>query len=171
MNAPAYLQEDVLLDTHGLTTVGVGNIPASPGTFLLRRTHYFKETGQSDETGYELPLSTEQQQALTNLVRDGDTDAKQRMIVNNLMVNIARHYTNRGVALSDLIRKGNQGLICAMEKFDAKSGFCFSIYALQCIGLHIERFISHQNNPTDCFQENPAHALSFDNPAHKRSRT
>lgn len=171
MNAPAYLQEDVLLDTHELKTVGVGDISASPGTFLLRRTHYFKETGQSDETGYELPLSTEQQQALTNLFRNGDTDAKQRMILHNLMVNLARHYANRGVALSDLVKKGNQGLIYAMERFDVKSGFCFSIYALQCIGQYIERFISQQNNSWGCCQENSGHVLSFENPSHKHSRT
>lgn len=171
MNAQACLQEDILLDTHGLKPFGVVNLSATSGTFLLRRTHYFKETGQSDDTGYELPLSTEQQHVLMNLFINGDPDAKQRVIVHNLMVNIARQYTNRGVALSDLVREGNQGLIYAMEKFDEKSGLCFSIYAIQCIGRHIERAIMNQNNPTDNVQEKPVRVLSIDNPAHKRSRT
>jgi RNA polymerase nonessential primary-like sigma factor len=52
----------------------------------------------------------------------GDYAARQKMIESNLrlVVSIARHYQNRGVALDDLIEEGNLGLIHALEKFDPR---------------------------------------------------
>lgn len=84
---------------------------------------YAKESMEFKETGYESPLSAEQQQALTNLVRNGDEEATQKMIDQHLrlIVNIARQHCNRGMALSELIRVGNQGLIYALVTLDEKT--------------------------------------------------
>jgi RNA polymerase nonessential primary-like sigma factor len=91
-------------------------------------------------------LNAEQELALTRKVRQGDFDARQKMIEHNLrlVVKIAKHYTNRGVALLDLIEEGNLGLMHALDKFDPELGYRFSTYATWWIRQYIERAIMNQ---------------------------
>ena len=55
------------------------------------------------------------------LAKAGNFEARQKMIEHNLrlVVSIAKHYINRGVALLDLIEEGNLGLMHAIDKFDS----------------------------------------------------
>ena len=102
---------------------------------------YLNEIGQNEL------LSAAEEYALACRVTQGDFEARQRMIECNLrlVVNIAKHYVNRGMALLDMIEEGNLGLIHALEKFDPERGFRFSTYATWWIRQNIERAIMNQS--------------------------
>lgn len=80
------------------------------------------------------------------LAKQGNFEARQKMIEHNLrlVVSIAKHYINRGVALLDMIEEGNLGLMHAIEKFEPERGFRFSTYATWWIRQSIERAIMNQ---------------------------
>ena len=100
-----------------------------------------------NDIGHNALLSAEEEKALCRRVVQGDFAARQRMIEHNLrlVVNIAKHYINRGLALLDLIEEGNIGLMHALEKFDPERGFRFSTYATWWIRQSIERAIMNQS--------------------------
>jgi RNA polymerase nonessential primary-like sigma factor len=100
-----------------------------------------------NEIGVNPLLTAEEEVALARRVRQGDFNARQKMIEHNLrlVVNIAKHYLNRGIPLLDLVEEGNLGLIHALEKFDPERGFRFSTYATWWIRQNIERAIMNQS--------------------------
>ena len=102
---------------------------------------YFNEIGQ------HTLLKADEELALARAMAQGDFEARQQLIERNLrlVVSIAKHYTNRGLALPDLIEEGNLGLIHALEKFDAERGFRFTTYATWWIRQAVERAIMSQS--------------------------
>lgn len=99
-----------------------------------------------NEIGRENLLTPDQERELAFKVRAGDFAARQSMIEHNLrlVVNIAKHYINRGLSLLDLIEEGNLGLMHALEKFEPERGFRFSTYATWWIRQTIERALMNQ---------------------------
>ena len=69
------------------------------------------------------------------------TEARDQMVRANLrlVVNIARGYTGKGLALQDLIEEGNLGLLRAVEGFDPTMNTRFSTYASYWIKQSIKR--------------------------------
>jgi RNA polymerase nonessential primary-like sigma factor len=114
----------------------------------------FSDEGHADvtqmylnEIGHNALLSPSEERRLAELTKAGDFPARQKMIEHNLrlVVNIAKHYANRGMALLDLIEEGNLGLMHALDKFEPERGFRFSTYATWWIRQNIERAIMNQS--------------------------
>lgn len=98
------------------------------------------------EIGFSPLLTAEEEVLYARRALRGDEVSRKRMIESNLrlVVKISRRYSNRGLALLDLVEEGNLGLIRAVEKFDPERGFRFSTYATWWIRQTIERAIMNQ---------------------------
>lgn len=77
----------------------------------------------------------------------GDEEARKKLIEHNLklVVSVAKHFTGRGLEMSDLIQAGNEGLLVAVRKFNHEKGFKFSTYAMCWIKQSIMRSIANNS--------------------------
>jgi RNA polymerase primary sigma factor len=92
-------------------------------------------------------LSAEEEVDLARKARDGDVEARRKLIVANLrlVITIARTFSSYRVPFLDLVEEGNLGLIKAVGKFDPERGFRFSTYASWWIRQAIVRAISNSS--------------------------
>ncbi len=88
-------------------------------------------------------LNGDEEKALAREILRGNGAARERMIRANLrlVVSIAKHYSNRGLTLLDVIEEGNVGLLRAVERFDPEQNCRFSTYATWWIRQSIRRAI------------------------------
>src|ERR1700760_2793646 len=88
-------------------------------------------------------LSAQEERELAERIAEGDPYAREHMVRANLrlVVNIARGYLGKGLALEDLIEEGNLGLLRAVEGYDETMQTRFSTYASYWIKQSIRRSV------------------------------
>jgi RNA polymerase sporulation-specific sigma factor len=88
-------------------------------------------------------LSDEEMMSLLHRAKEGDIDARERLINCNLKLifNLVQRFAHRGYELEDLFQIGTIGLIKAIDKFDFTYGVKFSTYAVPMIIGEIRRFL------------------------------
>lgn len=93
-------------------------------------------------------LTKEEEKALFEKAKNGDSKAREEIINCNLrlVVAIAKKYQAQHLQLMDLIQEGNLGLIEAYNKYDVSMGYKFSTYATWWIKQNIGNAISNKND-------------------------
>ena len=94
-------------------------------------------------------LNAEEEKATAKLAKEGDCEAKKRLVRANLklVLTIARKAIHMSkIPMIDLIQEGNLGLMIAVEKFNWKLGYKFSTYAGWWIKQSMFKAISEQSH-------------------------
>lgn len=102
-------------------------------SFLAKFTFLFLRTGSS--ASFPPPLSEKEEKTLFLKMKDGDEEARNRLIIRNLRLVahiIKKYYTNYSDQ-EDLISIGTIGLIKSIDTYDVKNGTRFATYAGKCI--------------------------------------
>jgi len=105
---------------------------------------YLKQIDEAPLLSFE-----EEQEIARRIINDNDPQARERLVRSNLrlVVNIAKKFANRGLALGDLIEEGNLGLLRAVDCFDPDHGVRFSTYAAWWIKQSIKRALLAGSQP------------------------
>lgn len=102
------------------------------------------------QISYAPLLSADREKELARrIIRENDPAARDELVRANLrlVVNIAKNYSNRGLALPDLIAEGNIGLLKAVEGFNPELNMRFSTYASWWIKQAIKRALINASLP------------------------
>lgn len=93
------------------------------------------------------PLTKAKEKRLLKKCKKGNLKAKNEILEANLrfVFDIAKHYTGRGVPISELISDGNIGLLRAIEKFDESKNVKFISYAVWWIRQAMLESIKRRN--------------------------
>lgn len=88
-------------------------------------------------------LTREDEIRLARKARNGDINARQRMINSNLrlVIKIVQEYNGYQVSAADLIQEGNKGLIRAIDKYNPDLGYRVSTYAVWWIRSMIKAYL------------------------------
>lgn len=92
-------------------------------------------------------LSNEEQHELLNRMKNGDEEARDKMINGNLrlVLSIIKRFYGRGENLYDLFQIGCIGLIKSVDNFDLSQNVQFSTYAVPMVIGEIRRYLRDNN--------------------------
>lgn len=87
------------------------------------------------------PLPLDEQKRLFQLIKSGDTVARDTLVESflRLVISRAKLYCHDFDSFMDMVQEGNIGLLRAVEKFDPDKGYFFSTYATQWIDKYIRK--------------------------------
>lgn len=93
------------------------------------------------------PLGREEEARALELLKNGDEEAKQKLVEHNLrlVVYIARKFENTGVNIEDLISIGAIGLIKAVNTYNTERSIKLATYASRCIENEILMYLRKAN--------------------------
>lgn len=94
-------------------------------------------------------ITVDQEEELARRIKQGDTEARNKLVRANLrfVVSVAKQSPTKGLSLEDLINEGNIGLITAAERFDETKGFKFISYAVWWIRQSIMQASANDSRP------------------------
>lgn len=118
----------------------------------------------SDTHSFPPPLSKEEEKRLFVRTRNGDLEARSRLIEHNLrlVAHIVKKYYTASPDQDDLISVGTIGLIKAIDSFNIENGARFATYAGKCLQNEILMYFRAQkkhsgvtsiNDPVDVDKE------------------
>lgn len=90
-----------------------------------------------------VPLDAEQTLSLVIDAKNGDDDAKEKLIYGNfpLIKSVIKKYINKGVDYDDLYQIGCVGFLKAIKNFDPNFDVKFTTYAVPMIAGEVKRFL------------------------------
>lgn len=104
------------------------------------------------------PLSPKEEKDCLQRIREGDEEAKQKLIEHNLrlVAHIMKKYYSTYKDQEDLISIGTIGLIKAVSSFDYEKGTKFATYASRCIENEVLMFFrSRKKTLNDVYISDP----------------
>lgn len=102
------------------------------GAFLSKLTFFYAYV--NNNSSFPKPLDKDEETSLVLKMKQGDKDAKIRLIEHNmrLVAHIVKKYSNTAEA-DDLISAGSIGLIKALNSYGIDKGASLSTYSARCI--------------------------------------
>ena len=102
--------------------------------------------GLSSGQNFPAPLSAKKERELFEKMKNGDEDARAKLIEHNLrlVAHIVRKYYFSNKNQDDLISIGSIGLVKAIDSFDFSNGARFATYGAKCIQNEILMYFRAQ---------------------------
>ncbi len=91
--------------------------------------------GIGTQQGFPPALSPDEERECFSMMKGGDEDARQKLILHNLRLvsHIVRKYYSTSKNQEDLVSIGTIGLVKAVDTYNTDNGTRFATYAAKCI--------------------------------------
>ncbi len=113
-------------------------------TLFARIIHMILGVGTPQK--FPPPLSHEEEEACFLRAKDGDEEAREKLILHNLRLvsHIVRKYYSGARNPEDLVSIGTIGLVKAVDTFSVRNGARFATYGAKCIQNEILMYFRSQ---------------------------
>lgn len=109
----------------------------------------FSKSGSEDEQEEDesmLKLGVIDEIMLTNAIKQGDEEATNKLVEDNMefLTKVAKRFLGSGLMLSELIEAGKRGLVEAAKRFEEREGYRFITYAVWWVRQSIMQTIAEK---------------------------